>query len=130
MANLNVEFNFSGFKELEKLMQKSAKVEQEVRRVVKSNGNELKNRMVRKADFRGHMEGKKFVPPTGDTKRSIGETIAADGLSVTVGATTEYSPYLEYGTRFMQPQSFVRPAWTEQVPKFVRDLNKIIEENT
>lgn len=130
MANLNVEFNFSGFKELEKLMQKSAKVEQEVKKEVKSNGNELKKRMVRFADFRGHMEGKKFVPPTGNTKRSIQEHISNDGLSVTVGPTTEYAPYLEYGTRYMEAQPFVRPAFEVQVPKFVRDLNNIIKENT
>lgn len=123
MANLSVEFNFQGFKELEKLMQKSAKVEQEVRQVVKSNGNELKNRTVRKADFKKGYQ-------TGTTKRSIQEHISNDGLSVTVGPTTEYAPYLEYGTRYMEAQPFVRPAWVEQVPKFVRDLNNIIKENT
>ena len=130
MAGFDVRFDFSGFDELEKLMQKSANVTNAVKAAVRRNGNELKNRMVRKADFRGHYEGKKFVAPTGTTKRSIEEHIAADGLSVTVGPTTEYAPYLEYGTRFMQPQSFVRPAWTEQVPKFVRDLENIIKENT
>ena len=72
MANLSVEFNFQGFKELEKLMQKSTKVEQEVRRVVKSNGNELKNRMVRKADFNKGYQ-------TGTTKRSIQEHIENGG---------------------------------------------------
>ena len=123
MANLNVEFNFSGFKELEKLMQKSAKVEQEVKKEVKSNGNELKKRMVKFADFKKGYQ-------TGNTKRSIQEHISNDGLSVTVGPTTEYAPYLEYGTRYMEAQPFVRPAFEVQVPKFVRDLNNIIKENT
>lgn len=123
MANLSVEFNFQGFKELEKLMQKSAKVEQEVRQAVESNGKELKSRMGKFADFKKGYQ-------TGDTKRSIKAHMSTDGLSVTVGPTTEYAPYLEYGTRYMEAQSFVRPAWVEQVPKFVRDLNKIIKENT
>lgn len=130
MAGLSVQFDFSGFKELEKLMKKDENITQKVKRVVQKNGNELKNRMVRKADFRGHMKGKKFVKPTGATKRSITEKVAFSGLSVTVGPTTKYAPYLEYGTRFMEAQPFVRPAWTEQVPKFVRDLENIIKENT
>lgn len=123
MANLSVEFNFSGFKELEVLMKKSANVTQQVRNAVKSNGNELKKRMVRKADFKKGYQ-------TGTTKRSIQEHIENGGMAVTVGPTTEYAPYLEYGTRFMEAQPFVRPAWTEQVPKFVRDLENIIKENT
>lgn len=123
MAGFDVQFDFAGFKELEALMKKSEKVSQEVKNAVRRNGNELKNRMVRKADFRKGYQ-------TGTTKRSIEENIAADGLSVTVGPTTDYAPYLEYGTRFMEAQPFVRPAWTEQVPKFVRDLNNIIKENT
>lgn len=130
MAGFDVRFDFAGFKELEALMKKSEKVEQEVKKVVRRNGNELKNRMVRKADFRGHYKGKKFVAPTGTTKGNITEHVAFSGFSVTVGPTTEYAPYLEYGTRFMEAQPFVRPAWTEQVPKFVRDLNNIIKENT
>lgn len=123
MAGFDVEFNFAGFKELEALMKKSEKITQQVKTVVKKNGNELKNRMVRKADFKKGYQ-------TGTTKRSITEQISAGGMAVTVGPTTEYAPYLEYGTRFMEAQPFVRPAWTEQVPKFVNDLNKIIKENT
>lgn len=130
MAGLSVEFDFPGFAELEKLMKNDANITQKVKRVVQKNGNELKNRMVRKADFRGHMEGKKFVKPTGATKRSITEKVAFSGLSVTVGPTTEYAPYLEYGTRFMEAQPFVRPAFEEQRRKFERDLDNIIKENT
>lgn len=123
MANLSVEFNFQGFKELEALMKKSANVTQQVRTAVEKNGDFLKDRMVRYADF---TEGYQ----TGTTKRRIQEHIENGGMAVTVGPTTEYAPYLEYGTRFMEAQPFVRPAWTVQVPKFVRDLENIIKENT
>lgn len=123
MANLSVEFNFSGFKELEALMKKSANVTQQVKSVVSKNGDFLKERMVRNADFK---EGYQ----TGTTKLSIQEHIENGGMAVTVGPTTEYAPYLEYGTRYMEAQPFVRPAFTIQVPKFVRDLENIIKENT
>lgn len=123
MAGLSVEFDFSGFAELEKLMKNDANITQKVKRVVQKNGNELKNRMVRKADFKKGYQ-------TGATKRSITEKVENGGMSVTVGPTTEYAPYLEYGTRFMEAQPFVRPAFEEQRRKFERDLDNIIKENT
>lgn len=123
MSGFDIQFDFSGFSELEKLMKQNEDITQKVKSVVKKNGNELKNRMVRKADFKKGYQ-------TGTTKRSITEKVEKGGMAVTVGPTTEYAPYLEYGTRFMEAQPFVRPAWVEQVPKFVRDLENIIKENS
>lgn len=34
--------------------------------------------------------------------------------------------YLEYGTRFMDAQPFVRPALEEQASKFKRDMQKLV----
>lgn len=123
MAGLSVEFDFSGFAELEKLMKNDANVTQKVKEVVQENGDELKSRMVRKADFKKGYQ-------TGATKGRITEKVENGGMSVTVGPTTEYAPYLEYGTRFMEAQPFVRPAFEEQRRKFERALDNIIKENT
>ena len=48
------------------------------------------------------------------------------GFTAESGPTTEYSPYVEYGTRFMDAQPFVRPALEEQASKFKRDMQKLV----
>ena len=63
---------------------------------------------------------------TGQTKRSIGLEIKDDGLTAEVGPTTDYAPYVEYGTRYMVSQPFVRPARDEQAQKFKRDMDKLM----
>lgn len=91
----------------------------DVKRVVRKNGSDLQRNMQEKADFtKGYA--------TGETKRSIGLEITDGGLTAEVGPTTEYAPYLEYGTRFMEAQPFVRPALDEQGKKFISDLNKLM----
>lgn len=99
----------------------------DVKRVIRHNGAELQSKMMKKADFKGHYEGNRFVPPTGTTKRSISLDVKDSGLTAEVGATTHYAPYLEYGTRFMSAQPFVKPALDEQVPKFKSDMQKLVK---
>lgn len=90
----------------------------DVKRVVRHNGSELQRKMQSNADF-------KMGYQTGQTKRSIGLEIVDSGLTATVEPTTEYSPYLEYGTRFMDAQPFVKPAYDEQKEKFKRDMKML-----
>ena len=35
----------------------------DVKRVIRHNGAELQSKMMKKADFKGHYEGNRFVPP-------------------------------------------------------------------
>ena len=79
------------------------------------------------AQFKGHYEGKKFVKPTGNLKRSIGLDIAANGLTATVEPTAEYAAYVEFGTRFMNAQPYLKPAYNEQMTKFKQDLSKLVK---
>ena len=123
-------FKIDGLDKLEKKLKANATLE-DVKRVVNQNGAELHKKVQEKADFKGHYEwqqgkGKVFVKATGTTKRSVTLDISADGLTADVEPETEYSPYLEYGTRFMEAQPFVRPALDEQAPKFKRDLQKLV----
>lgn len=90
----------------------------DVKTVVRHNGQEMTQKMINKADFkRGYA--------TGQTKRSITLDIENGGFDATVGPETEYSPYLEYGTRFMEAQKFVSPAFNEQKEKFKNDMRKL-----
>ena len=64
---------------------------------------------------------------TGTLKRSIGLTIDDGGMAAQVEPTVEYAPYQEYGTRFMEAQPFVGPAFREQKEIFKRDLDRLVK---
>ncbi len=92
----------------------------DVKRVVKHNGAQLQSKTMRNADFdKGYQ--------TGTTKRSIALTIKDAGLTAEVEPTTEYAPYLEYGTRYMEAQPFVKPAYDKQKEKFKKDMQKLVK---
>lgn len=108
-----------GLDKLQKSL-KNAVTLDDVKKVVKHNGSQLQRIMQRNADFkRGYA--------TGTTKRSIGLELVEDGFVVEVGPTTGYSPYLEYGTRYMEAQPFVGPAFKEQRVKFRKDMKRLVK---
>lgn len=114
MPKLKIE----GLEDIEKKLKKNASMD-DVRRVVRQNGSELHEEMMKNADFKKGYQ-------TGTTKRSITLDIKDGELTAEVEPETEYSPYLEYGTRFMEAQPFVRPAFEKQADKFKRDLEKLV----
>lgn len=108
-----------GLDKLQKALKQNATMD-DVKRVVRHNGAELQRKTQENADFkRGYQ--------TGTTKRSIGLEITDSGMTAEVEPTTEYSPYLEYGTRFMEAQPFVKPAHNVQKEKFKRDMQKLVK---
>ncbi len=107
-----------GLDKLQKALKTNVTMD-DVKKVVRHNGQQLQVKMQSKADFtRGYA--------TGTTKRSIGLDYKDSGFTAEVEPTTEYSPYLEYGTRFMDAQPFVRPAFDEQKDKFKSDMQKLV----
>lgn len=114
MARITV----TGLDELEKALKDNIKMD-DVKRVVRHHGAELQENMQNRADFTQGYQ-------TGTTKRSIGLEIKDSGFTASVGPETEYSPYLEYGTRFMEAQPFVKPAHRDQKAKFKRDMQKLV----
>ena len=108
----------TGLDKLQKALKDNVTLD-DVKTVVRHNGSQLQKKMMSKADFtRGYQ--------TGQTKRSIGLEMKDSGFTAEVGPETEYSPYVEYGTRFMDAQPFVRPAYNEQKEKFKRDMQKLV----
>lgn len=106
-----------GLDKLQKALKDNVTLD-DVKRVVRHNGSGMQKKMQAKADFtKGYQ--------TGTTKRSIGLEITDGGFAAEVEPTTEYSPYLEYGTRFMEAQPFVGPAYNEQKAKFKRDMERL-----
>lgn len=64
---------------------------------------------------------------TGALKRSITLSILNGGLTGSVKPLMEYAPYVEYGTRFMSAQPYMRPAFNKQKMKFISDLNRLMK---
>lgn len=113
MANLEIR----GIKELQDSLKDGVTLDH-VKKVVRHHGSQLQQRMQRKADFsKGYQ--------TGTTKRSIKLNFDSSNLEARVGPQTHYSPYLEYGTRFMDAQPFVKPAFDEQRDKFLKDMKRL-----
>ena len=55
---------------------------------------------------------------TGTLKRSITIEIEDDGLTAVIAPHTEYAAYVEYGTRYMTAQPYMRPAYEEVKAEF------------
>jgi HK97 gp10 family phage protein len=105
----------TGTNELRKKLQQNSKLDA-VKRVVKMNGAELQAKAQRNAPV-----------DTGTLKRSISLVLRDGVLTAESEATAEYAPYVEWGTRFMNAQPFMRPAYYAQKEQFKRDLNKIVK---
>lgn len=92
----------------------------EVKKIVNRNGGQLQNKMQRHAEAA-------FVKgySTGATKRSIALDIQDGGLTVEVEPGTNYAAYVEYGTRFMEAEPFVKPAFDQQKKIFKDDMKDL-----
>lgn len=96
---------------LQKNMKKDA-----VKTVVKKNGSRLQQQAMENAPV-----------DTGTLKRSITLDITDGGMSAESEATVHYAGYVEYGTRFMGAQPYMRPALKEVGKQFKRDMEKLVK---
>lgn len=98
----------------------------------------LVRQVTQKAALDLEAEAKRNAPVrTGRLKNSIttsqaGLSRADVGAGVTaavyeVGPTVDYAPFLEFGTRYMQPQPFLYPAADKIQPIFERAIEKAVE---
>lgn len=116
----------TGVNALSEKLKKNATMD-DVKRVVRNSTIDLEKEMKRKAQFKGHFQGDVWMSPTGFTRRSISSTIARGGMQGGVAPASEYAAYLEYGTRFMSAQSFVRPSFNQQKKIFLSDMKLLIK---
>lgn len=104
-----------GIEKLQKKLKKNVQME-DVKRVVRHNGAEMQEKAQRNAPV-----------DTGTLKRSIGLEITDSGMAAEVEPTAEYAPYVELGTRFMEAQPYLKPAFDDQKEKFKKDMKKLVE---
>lgn len=112
---MSVKVRFNGAAELTAALKRNMK-EKAVKRIVRQNGAELQARAQKNAPV-----------DTGTLKRSIGLEISDGGLTATVAPGTEYAEYVEFGTRYMNAQPYVKPAFNVQKEIFKRDLNNLMK---
>lgn len=105
----------TGVNELKMALRKNMELS-DAKRVVRKNGAELQERAQRNAPV-----------DTGTLKRSIVLEIKDGGLTAESTATAEYAPYVEYGTRYMEAQPYMSPAFNEQKNLFQRNMNKLVK---
>lgn len=103
-----------GFDKLEVKLKKSMNMDA-VKTVVKRNGAQLQTKAQKNAPV-----------DSGTLKRSIGLDITDGGMTAEVEPSAEYAAYVEYGTRYMDAQPYLKPAYNEQKQKFIRDLNELV----
>lgn len=104
-----------GMDKLEKQLKKNVTLN-DVKKVVRKNGVGLQKAAQKKAPI-----------DTGTLKRNVGIDITDSGMTATVEPTAEYSAYVEYGTRFMKAQPYMKPALEEQEKLFKADMQKLVK---
>lgn len=128
----SLQFELKGLEKLQSKLQRVAKME-EVEHIVEKHGEAMQKKAVNNASrFRGHYEGrgknKHFVKPTGATKRSISvNSSKIDRFKYRVAPGTAYAAYVELGTRKMNAQPFIKPAFDEQKKLFKNDLERLVK---
>ncbi|MDT2914127.1 HK97 gp10 family phage protein [Lactococcus lactis] len=107
--------SIKGIDQLVKHLDKAASLN-DVQQVVKSNTSKMTANM------------QNLVPvDTGNMKRSIKMEITDGGFSGQAGPHTDYSAYVEYGTRFQTAQPFVKPSFDVQKGVFIKDLERLLK---
>lgn len=111
----------TGLTELENKLKPNVTLD-DVRRIVKVRGAEL-NRTMKAQTTIAYVKGYS----TGDTAGSITLKITDGGLTAEVSTGTKYSPYVEYGTRYMSPEPIAQPSLDKVAPSFYNDLSRVMK---
>lgn len=103
-----------GFDKLEAKLTKNMDLSA-VRTVVRKNGSEMQKKAQKNAPV-----------DTGHLMHSIDLEVTDGGMIAEVEPTADYGAYVELGTRFMNAQPYLKPAFDEQKGKFKSDMKKLV----
>jgi HK97 gp10 family phage protein len=139
-----MKLTLTGNKELQKALKDfGLQADKQIRAVVQGTAQNIRSHAVKSLQ-RGTKSGvmyEKYAPkrthrasgageaPATDTGRLAGSIKAEiSGKSAEVVANAEYAPYLEFGTRTMEPRPFMFPAMEKERPAWERRLNGIVDQ--
>lgn len=114
--------SFKGLDKLEKKLIENVKME-EVKKIVRDNGLALQGNVVKNAGEATFYKG--FF--TGNLKQDVaghGLKLSDGGLTAKVSTTAEYGYWLEFGTRYMEAEPFLKPSLDTVGPQFEDDMKK------
>lgn len=115
--------SFKGLDKLEKKLIENAKME-DVKKVVRDNGLALQGNAVKNAGETTFNKG--YF--TGNLKQDVagnGFKLSNGGLTAKVGTSTEYGAHLEYGTRYMEAEPFLKDPFEQTKKEFKADIDKL-----
>lgn len=104
-----------GFEELKAKLKKNVKLE-DVQTVVQHRGSEMQS-------VAQHVCPRR----TGALASSITLEISGNGLTADVEPHMNYAAYVEFGTRYMDAQPYIRPAFMQEGRRFQEDLSKLMK---
>lgn len=64
----------------------------------------------------------------GNTRRSTTLSISDDGMTATVAPHSEYFSYIEYGTRYMEAEPTLNPAFQKIKQQFYNDVIGLVKK--
>ena len=125
------EVKFEGLEELQGVLLETATMNA-IKKVVAHQErnllNELTKHAVRASEggvFAGGYSGEE--QSIGGIKNSASCELFNGGLSIEIGTTAEYAPYVEYGTTKMPAEPFMQPTAIAGGEKFVKELRKVLK---
>lgn len=97
----------------------------QIRNVVMKNGADLQEdaqkRMTKTVAYvKGYSKG--------TTRRSTTLSISDDGMKATVAPASSYFLYIEYGTRFMEAEPTLNPAFQKIKQQFYKDVIGLVKK--
>ncbi|WP_192948089.1 HK97-gp10 family putative phage morphogenesis protein [Staphylococcus cohnii] len=96
-------------------------IDDDVDEVLKENANEYASETVKNAK---EVMNKGYW--TGNLARQV-KVSDSGHLSYDIVSNAHYSGFLEYGTRYMEPETFMFPAYQKFLPKVRADLKRRID---
>ncbi|WP_099974250.1 HK97-gp10 family putative phage morphogenesis protein [Lactobacillus terrae] len=118
---MGIHFKISGLNELQVQLKKQANLSA-VKTAVQKSAEELEETAIRNTSTaynKGYSKG--------FTRSHINKYPMGDGLSWRVVMETNYSPYVELGTRYMSAEPVMKPALNTVYPKFISNIKKAVE---
>lgn len=113
---MSATIKWDGARELIKDLTKASKYAQlKSQKVIKNNTEELKRNVISLAPY-----------DTGFLKGSVIATYPNPFWGV-VDVQAMYAPFVEYGTRFMEEQPYMKPSFWVQYPKFIKDMEDVLK---
>lgn len=109
-----------GISKLSKKLEKNGKLTA-VQQSVKKHTNNLESH-TKDLEMRVYVKGYS----KGNTVKQTHLDIQGNGLEGIVGMVMPYDSYLETGTRYMDAEQALKPAYEYEAPRFVADIKKIM----